>query len=397
MQRIFLLFISLLFTFCGFSQETDTTITDRNIKSKVLSDIQLSLETKTRTLDSSVIKLDKKVDDLDKAIANSRSAYEKADKLLERVQSLEKRQFAIEENELNVYQANYQSAIINLVSMDREIKPLLLFNSSREFFAALTETSNPTSYPGYRQWYQQFTEYVNNERGRDASLNVLGSLLTLTGDISKGTPFTGPLTQSLFSGISSFISSLGRNRKELRDQSEQMFLLTAKIAQFTNDKNLIENEWGAITKELDELQKQYDVLLKQNLKLLQITENDFKNGFSRENDANKRYEYLSFLKQKSAKLVTAQKSSNAKDWKEEIYFELTDVQALKLNFGRTTFRISENIESYKNLIQKYKSDPEIGTRVVQLQDKLTKLKQTFDQAFDPLDYINSATRMYKVN
>ncbi len=397
MKKELLTILSLLVFATAFGQVTDTTITDKNIKNKILDDIQVSLESKTKALDSTVTKLDKKVDDLDKAIATSKNASDKADKLLERVQALEKRQTTVEENEMNVYQANYQSAVINLVSMDREIKPLILFNSTRDFFTSLSATSNPMTYPGYQVWYGKFSEYIDKQKGKEAGLNVLSSLITLTGDLSKGTPFSGPITEPLFNGIASFINTLGNSKKELRIESEKMFLLTAKISQFTHDKDLIESEWGSITNELEELQKHYDDILKQNLKLLSIDENDFKAKFSKENDANKRYEYLTLLKLKSAELVLNQKTNNSKEWKEIIYFQLMDVQALKLSFGRITFKISENIARYKILIAKYKADPQIGGEVSKLETKLTDLKETFDRAFEPIDYINSATRMYKVN
>lgn len=389
--------LALLISLTAFGQVTDTTITDINIKNKILSDIQSSLENKTKALDSTVTKLDKKVDVLDKAIASSKNASEKADKLLERVQFLEKRQTALEENEVNVYQANYQSAIINLVSMEREIKPLILFNTTKSFFASLTDISNPMNYPGYQEWYKKFKEYIEAQKDKEANLAVLSSLMKLTGDLSKGAPFSGPITESLFNGIASFINSFGTKRKELRAESEQMFLITAKVAQFTHDKDLVEHEWLNITKELDELQKHYDDILKQNLKLLGIDESDFKSKFSKQNDANKRYDYLTLLRQKSADLVAAQKQSNAKEWKEAFYYQLMDVQSLKLRFGRITFHISENIERYQTLITRYKNDPQIGSKVQNLESKLNELKNTFDSTFEPIDYINSATRMYKVN
>jgi len=397
MKKELLTFISFLVFSATFGQVQDTTITDKNIKTKILDDIQISLEKKTKSIDSTVVKLDKKVDDLDRAISTSKNASEKADKLLERVQALEKRQTTVEENEMNVYQANYQSAVINLVSMEREIKPLILFNSTRDFFTSLTEASNPMNYPGYQVWYGKFSEYIENQKGKEASLNVLSSLITLTGDLSKGAPFSGPITEPLFSGIATFINTLGNRKKELRTESEKMFLLTAKVSQFTHDRDLIEHEWTSITKELEELQKHYDDILKQNLKLLAVDNNDFNTNFSKQNDANKRYDYLTSLRQKSSQVVANQKSNNSKEWKEAIYYQLMDVQSLKLRFGRITFKISENITRYKTLIEKYKADPQIGIKVSSLETKLNDLKETFDRAFEPIDYINSATRMYKVN
>lgn len=397
MKKELLTILGLIIFVTAFGQIADTTITDKNIKTKILDDIQINLESKTKALDSTVTKLDQKVDDLDRAISTSKNASEKADRLLERVQALEKRQTALEESETNIYQANYQSAVINLVSMEREIKPLILFNSTRDFFTSLVETSNPMNYPGYQIWYGKFSEYIEKQKGKEAGLNVLSSLITLTGDLSKGAPFSGPITEPLFTGISSFINTLGNSKKELRIESEKMFLLTSKVAQFTHDKDLIESEWSSITKELEELQKHYDDILLQNLKLLGIVEAEFKRDFSKENDASKRYDYLTSLKLKSAGLVSDKKTANPKDWKEIFYFQLMDVQALKLRFGRITFSISENIVRYKALITKYKSDPQIGAKVATLETKLNDLKETFDRAFEPIDYINSATRMYKVN
>src|SRR5581483_8361145 len=148
---LFSLFRSML-----FAQLSDTTASEKYVRNRVLEEIQTNLDKKNRLLDSTIARLDEKVNNLDKSIKETDNVKEKADKLLERVQALENKQKAIEENELNIYQANYQSAIVNLIYMDREIKPLLLFNSTREFFDLLSQTSNPLSYPGYDEWIKKF-------------------------------------------------------------------------------------------------------------------------------------------------------------------------------------------------------------------------------------------------
>jgi hypothetical protein len=370
---------------------------DKYLKNKVLRDIQENLNKKTVALDSTISQLDKKVLSLDNSIKATNKASVKVDKLLERVKALEEIQSTIQENELNVYQANYQSAIINLVSMEREIKPLILFNSTKSFFGTLSETANPTSYPGYKKWYKKFYGFVQQEKSKDARLSVLNNLLSLTGNLANGTPLSGPITQSFFSGISIFINSLGRNEKELRTESEKMFLLTVKLSQFTHDKDMIEDEWASITQELQALQSYYDKILTLNFELLGISKSEFEYRFSKESDAKKRYDYLTFLKQNVADQVAKQKAKNPTEWKEKIYYQLMDVQALKLRFGNITFKISENITRYNTLITKYKNDDQIGSKVSALETKLTDLKSTFDRAFDPAEYINSATRMYKVD
>ena len=390
--------ILLTITTCNlFGQVNDTLKTEKDLKSIVLEEIQTGLDAKSKNLKQTVSDIDSRVDDLDKAITNSKSAVEKANKLLTRVQELEKRQVAVDENELNIFQANYQSAIINLISMDREIKPLKLFNTTKDFFENLAETSNPMSYQEFDTWYVEFKKYIDRQKSKEAGIAVLSNLLDLTGELTKGAPFSGPITQPLFTSISSFINSLGNSKKELREQSERMFILAAKLSQFTHDKDLIEHEWISITNELSELQKHYDNVLKENLLLLSIDTLAFQNKYVKENDANKRLNFMLEIKQKAADYVLKTKNINSKDWKEIVYFEMMDVQSLKLRFGRITFSISENIDRYRILITKYKSDPQIGSKVTTLETKLNNLKETFDSTFEPIEYLNSATRMYKIH
>jgi len=380
------------------TQVPDTTLSsDKNIRNKVLSDIQDNLDKKTKSIDQTLSRLDNKVDSLDLAIAATRDAREKADKLLLRVQALEEKQQAIEENELNVYQANYQSAIINLVSMDKEIQPLLLFNSAKSFFSTLNETANPMNYPGYQEWYKQFYAYIEKEKDKDPALNVLHDMVQITGNIAGGTPIAGPVCQALFLGIDNYITSLGSKKKELRDQSQKMFLLTAKLSQFGYDKDLIEQQWEIVTNDLDKLQIHYDTILNQNLALLKVPREEYVHQFTKETDADQRYQFLTELRKRASALVTDRRSADVKNWKQPIYYELMDVQSLKLRFGELTFDIRGIMSRYSELVAKYKNDPEIGLKVQALGVKLDAMSDTFDSAFDPTEYINSATRMYLVN
>ncbi|HEX9514050.1 MAG TPA: hypothetical protein VF939_26345 [Puia sp.] len=398
MKKYALILLPFLLYHASYAQTADSSLsTDKNIRNKVLSDIQDNLDRKTKNIDQTLTKLDHKVDSLDIEIAASRDAREKADKLLQRVQALEKKQAAIEENELYVYQANYQSAIINLVSMDKEIKPLLLFNSTKSFFSTLTETADPMKYPGYQEWYKKFYEYIEKQKDKEPSLNVLHDMIQLTGNLSSGVPITGPVFQALCLGINSYIASLGARKKELRDQSQKMFLLTAKLSQFDYDKDLVEQQWDIVTKELEKLQIHYDTILNQNLSLLRIAEGAYLQRFSRENDAEKRYQFLTELRKTASGLIADRKAADVKSWKQPIYYELMDVQSLKLRFGEITFDIRGIISKYDELIHKYRNDPEIGFKVQALEIKLNALSDTFDGAFEPTEYINSATRMYLVN
>jgi hypothetical protein len=380
------------------TQSPDTSLSnDKNIRNKVLNDIQENLDKKTQNIDQTLSKLDHRVDSLDLEIAASRDARDKADKLLLRVQALEKKQEAVEENELYVYQANYQSAIINLVSMDKEIKPLVLFNAAKSFFNTLEETADPMKYPGYQDWYKRFYAYIEKEKDHDPALDVLHDMVTVTGNITSATPIAGPVFQAFFIGINEYIGQLSAKKKEEREMSQKMFLLTAKLSQFDYDKDLIEQQWEIVTKELEKLQIHYDTILNQNLALLGVKPEEYKNRYGRETDADKRYEFLTELRKKASILVTDRKAADVKTWKQPIYYELMDVQSLKLRFGDLTFDIRGILSKYNELVTKYKQDPEIGLKVQELEVKLNALDDTFDQAFDPTEYINSATRMYLVN
>ena len=387
-----------LFSRClfSFSQQADTLDSGKTVREKVLSDIQTNLDRKTKSIDSTVSNLDRKVDSLDRSIRETSSAKEKADKLLERVQALEDKQKAVEQNELNIFQANYQAAVVNLVYMDREIKPVLLFKTSKEFFELLTETTNPMDYPGYKDWYEKFHDFIEKNKKSSVTLTVFANMVDYSGTVASSIPLGGPVTVLFFSGLESFINSLGKKKKELRDESEKMFELTTRLSQFAHDKSNVEHDWETITKELSEMHSHYDTVLNQNLKVLGISSRDFDLKFNNESDAEKRYAYITEIRQKASAVVASQKTSLPKDWKENIYFSLMDVQSLKLRFGEITFRMHDNMDEYNDLLKHYTNDQVIGLKIAALEKKLNDLKEVFDNAFNPLDYLHSATRMYKV-
>ncbi|MBN9296857.1 MAG: hypothetical protein J0I41_07590 [Filimonas sp.] len=397
MKKSLLTGLSVLAAISLNAQQHVDSVSDKQLKDRVLGEIQYSFDKRNKFIDSTVSRLDEKVGILDKSIQESKNASEKADKLFQRVQALEDRTKAVDQNELNIFQANYQSAVVNLVSMDREIKPLILFNSTRDFFGSLNDAGNPMNYAGFKEWYQSFSDYLKKNASQSPALKVTSNLLTFTGDISKGVPLTGPITSALFSSMTSYIDNIGKRKSELKAESEKMMTLTMKISQFNYDKELIEHEWETITKELKDLQSKYDKALSKNLEILKINNGDFITNFSKENDAEKRYQYLTQMREKAAGFVSIEKSSNPKDWKQPVYTQMNEVQSLKLRFGQVTFRISENIVKYANLFEKYKNDEQLGSKIKDLQLKLKDLQETFDKTFDPLEYINSATRMYKVS
>ena len=374
----------------------DTFVTKVTIMTEK-NDIQRNFDSKNKVLDSTIYKLDGRVGKLDSILKLNGNPRERIDKLVERVQVLEEKQKALEQNEINIYEANYQSAIINLVSMDREIKPLVLFHASRDFFNTLTQTCSPMTYPAFNKGFAKYKEYVDGIKDESGTQKAVAEVIGATGTATASIPLVGAYSQLLFNSMSEYVNSIGHNKRELKDEAEKMFRVTLSLSQFNSDKNLIETEWDGITESLDEMQVYYDTLLNQNLRMMKIDHADLVAGFSRQTDANKRYLYLTTLREKAAQFVRDDRTANPKDWKENIYYQLLDVQSEKVRYGDLTNRILRHIAKYNALVIKYKNNKDIGDQVAKLQEKLNQLKSTFDETFEPAQYVHAASQMYKVN
>lgn len=391
----------LMLPFAGFAQspvENSRTISDnKSVTDLVLLELNRERSLQRENLDFRIKQIDTKLSTLDESIKNTSSATEKVDKLVQRVQILEEKQSELDKNVVSVYKYNYSSAVLNLASMEREIKPLNLFNSSREFYTTLDKVSNPMTYDGYAAWFKEFEKYIEDNKKDEARLTALSHILSVTGNLAEGTPFTGMFAGSLFDGIGSFINSLGRRDRDLREKSLKMFKLTTTVSQFTHDKDLIETEWKAITKSLDELKELQDMAMEKNIvELLGINRADFKKNFTDETDAKKRTEYILNISKIAENKITDEKNKNPENWKQEYYTQMVAVQNLKIRFGTLTFRILENLDKYKTLINKYKADENLKSRIAELDLKLDLVRNSFESTFNPQVYIKASNEMYIV-
>lgn len=389
-----ILIVLVLSHFSGYSQLTDD---NKSVTALVLTELNRERSLQKENLDFRIKQIDAKLTNLDESIKNTSSSAEKIDKLLERVQILEEKQSELDKNAISVYKYNYSSAVLNLASMEREIKPLNLFNSSREFYTTLDKVSNPMTYPGYEAWFKEFEKYIEDNKKDQARLAALSHILQVTGNLAEGTPFTGMFAGSLFDGIGTFINSLGKRDKDLREKSLSMFKLTTSVSQFTHDKDLIETEWKAITKSLDELKELQNRAMEENfVAILGINRSDFKKNFTDETDAKKRTQYIIDISKIAEDKISEVKNKNPENWKQEYYNQMVTVQNLKIRFGTLTFRILENLDKYKVLINKYKQDEFLKDRVAQLDLKLDLVRNSFETTFNPQDYIRASNEMYIV-
>ncbi|MGM0933936.1 MAG: hypothetical protein ACQEWD_10865 [Bacteroidota bacterium] len=396
MKKIHLFIFSLLLSFPAVSQAQSFN-ENQSVTEQVLSELNRERSLLSRNLDYRIKEIDSKISTLDESIKNSNSSAEKVEKLLERVKYLEEKQEELDKNTVSVYKYNYSSAVLNLASMEREIKPLNLFNSSREFYSTLDQVSNPMNYDGYKEWFGTFKKYVDEEKKDDARLDALSHILTVTGDLTSGTPFTGMLAGSLFDGIGSFINNLKRRDQDLRERSTEMLKLTTTVAQFTHDKDLIETEWESINKSLNELKELQNKALKENLtEMLGIDLKEFEKNFTDETDAKKRTQYILDISKVAENKIVEEKAKNPENWKQDYHDQMIAVQNLKIRFGTITFRILENLNKYEYLIEKYKEDKYLKDRMTQLKLKLDLVRNSFENTFNPQEYIKASNEMYVV-
>lgn len=376
-----------------------TGTTDSTLRANLLTELSQQHTNTNEQLTKQLSEFDKRIASIDQKIEKEQNAQKKIEVLVERVQILEKKENTVHENTLSVYNTNYQSAVINLLFMERELRPLILFNASREFFEGLTDVSNPLNYKGYNDWFAKFKTYIDKSKSGDVFLGVLDGLLTISGDMSKGLALVGPLANTLITGIGGFINSMSKKEQALRAESQKMFELTSLLSQFTHDRHLIETEWEQINKELDELQKLHLESLEAVFRLLKIEKKAFEADFANEQDANKRFEYIKSLTQIIGQRVRAEKTANPDRWKTAFYYQMQTIQSLKIRFGTLTFRIKENIGKYQQLITKYQKtgNPELKDNMDKLSGKLERLNTAFDATFNPQSYIQAANKMYIVD
>jgi len=397
MKKIIFVISAIIFSVNGANSQEYVDNQTSSVTKQVLKELNRERSLLSQNLEFRIKEIDSKITNLDESIKNSSSASEKVEKLLERVKYLEERQEEIDKNTISVYKYNYSSAVLNLASMEREIKPLNLFNTSREFYTTLDAVGNPMSYDGYQEWFGKFKGYIAEEREDDARLAALKHMLEVTGDLAKGTPFTGMFAGSLFDGISSFIGSLNRRDKELKEESMKMLKLTTSIAQFTHDKDLIETEWEGINKSLNELKELQNKAIDDNLvDILDIQQKTFTENFTNETDAKKRTQYILDISKVAENKIAEERKKNPENWKQEYHDQMLAVQNLKIRFGMLTFRILENLDKYEKLIQKYQNDPYLRDQMKNLKLKLDLVRNSFESTFNPQEYIKASNEMYIV-
>lgn len=397
MKTIHLFPLLCLFTTSAFAQMQESNEVGKSISNKLLIEIDENFESNSKSIDSSINAINEQLRNLDRVLVTSRSTAERTNTLHEIVKALEERQIKMELEPINIFQSNLNTAVASLIALEQDIKPLQMFVAAKDFYGSLEKVNNPMSYPGYKEWFEKFKQYVEKEKDKDPTLNVLSSMISLGSGLVTGTPLAGPIVEPLFAGIASYIGSLGSGgrKADLKKQSQDMFLLTAKIAQFSHEKSLIDGRSSAITQQFDELQKEYQAVLEKTLGHIAISPKEFNDEFSGNINPLARVNYVNSLIAKSSQSVLDNVAKNPKDWKNSIYAQMMDVQDLRLSFGELTSQIMDNIKQYKVLVSNYEKDPQIGQEVSALVKPLHNLEEQVSK-FRSAAYTSYAKRMYKL-
>lgn len=383
--------------FIVFKVLTAQEITDKQIKESVIKDINDERKTEVGNSEQKISDSQKTIELLEIQATELRRSHEKFENLALRIKALEEKNRGVKEKELALYTSNYQTAVVNLAFLETDLKPLSLFQSSRKFFNSLNNISNPMSYQGYEDWYKTFKSYIDKNKQKETKLAVLNNMLTVTSNLTKDAPLTGPIVGTLFDGITSFIGSLSKKKKELISESEKMLSVTMILGQYTSDIKLIENEWKEIDSSLAELQGLYTKYVAYNLNLINEPNRNYNSHFALETNGMKKLDYLNKLKEIAGKRVVSEQKNNPNKWKQTFYYEMEKVQAIKIRFGEITIRIKQNFDQYNDLISRYEKNELMTAHMKELKEKLNNLKKNFSDSFNSEDYISDANTMYSID
>lgn len=389
LSGIFTLAVTTLFS------QPDTIV----LPNQVLTEIAIEGIEKSKEFDKTIRNLDARLLEIDSILYSSNSDNGKIiEQLQERIMILEQRESTHREKEVYLYVENYQTAVVNLIGMELDLKPLVLFTASKDFYNQLNTMSNPTTYEGFDTWFKVFKDFIEREKEKDAILQITSKVLNTAGEFASAAGITGVISDCLLSSVSKFIESLGGGRNsKLRKQSIEMLELIMTLSQYTTDKNLVENEWVKIEKELDELAFLQQEIISETFKLLNISKDEFDARYVSETNSDKRYAYVTEIRNEVKKKVHQDWKDDKEPWRDHLYNSMLTIQSLKIRFGQTTSHILAYIQGYKDLVNKYKYDKYLGPKISNLETKLFTLEGAFKDTFNPQKYISDAHRMYKVH
>jgi chromosome segregation ATPase len=325
----------------------------------------------------------------------------------DKVAALERLQKALD-NRLNILEAapitkiglNGQLAFTELLSIQRDIQPASLFLTSQSFFTQLGNVSNIQQYKVFNEWKTEYDQWYTKQKNHDQMLEFVNSSVNLISNAANKVPLYGSIVQTVSSGVSTIITSVGKKDKELVKRTPTMLKLLNIASQFEQQKSEIDHEWESINKELGQLQNENNQLLHEQLDYYGLNKNDYEKKYFRATLDSEREDYKKYCRNIIEEKFTALDTSATTKgkWLGQVETYMYKVQSLRLRFGQLTSRMLSNIERYEQLIAIYsdnsKFPAEFTVNVNNLGKTLATVKNKFNESFNPARYIEDSAVMY---
>jgi len=393
MKNILLTFAFSTALTIGLYGQNDTTVTISD-KIKMERDSELnSYKNKLKENDIEIKKLQDKLSESNNnqvKIATLDGLQQKLDERIKALETASKRK------------ANYngQLALIELLSVQRDLQPAQLFSSSQTFFSQLGNISNLQNYPSFTTWKTEYDKWYVKQDRDDQMIELLNSSIGLIGDVANKVPLYGSIVQTVSSGIGTLISSFGNKHKELKKKTPEMLRLLNATSQFENQKAIIDHEWEQINKELSQLQAENDKLLREQLKYYGIDYTQYESEYLNATLETERDRFKTKCRTTLNTKITAfdKDTVTANKWLGQVETYMYKVQSLRIRFGNLTNRMLSNIDRYEQLIKIYsdktKFPQELTDKIEGLGKTLSSVKKNFSTTFKPEKYIEDSAVMY---
>lgn len=315
-------------------------------------------------------------------------------------QKLDERIKALESASKRKANYNGQLALIELLSVQRDLQPAQLFVSSQAFFTHLGNISNLQNYPAFTTWKSEYSSWYTKQDKEDQMLQLINNSIDMVGNVANKVPLYGSIVHTATSGISSLVSSFGGKYKELKKKTPEMLRLLSATSQFENQKAIIDHEWVQTSKELAQLQTENDKLLKEQLAFYGIEFNQYDSQYLNTTLDTERDKFKNVCRTTiNSKLISLDKDlSTSNKWLGKVETYMFKVQSLRIRFGTLTNRLLSNIDRYEELIKLYsdntKFPQELTEKIKALGETLSLVKKNFSTSFKPERYIEDSAVMY---
>lgn len=388
----FTLTLSIASTF-GLYAQTDTKIS-------VSDNIKTERDNELNGIKNKLQENDIEIKRLQDRLSESKNTQVKIVSLDGLQQKLDERIKALETASKRKANYNGQLALIELLSVQRDLQPAQLFTSSQTFFTQLGNISNLQNYPSFTNWKTEYENWYVKQDKEDQMLQLINNSINLVGNVANKVPLYGSIVQTATSGISSLVSSFSNRYKELKKKTPEMLRLINATSQFENQKSIIDHEWLQINKELSQLQTENDKLLKEQLSFYGIDYTQYNLEYLNATLDTERDRFKNICRTAiNNKLTTLDADiQTSNKWLGKVETYMYKVQSLRIRFGSLTNRMLSNIDRYEQLINLYsdntKFPQELTDKIKGLGETLSSVKKNFSTTFKPEKYIEDSAVMY---